>query len=647
MRATSQLQSRSKARIVSFAAVVTTVAAVLISAPSAQAAECTVTWTSGTVSALQTQLNAQAAICTSAGDTVIVDFTSNWDMAGNGPLTWSANAGLRLQGNVTIDGSGAQILLASGSVSRGVVTIQGLSFTNGVNDTGYGGAIEASSRNLTVNNSTFSANGAVAPDETDYGGAIAGYGGGALTVTNSAFENSFVASQGGAIYWEGNATIASSTFTTNDAAFEGGAIYHDNSGADGVLTVSSSAFNDNSGEPGGAIFSSGLAVNVTDSTFTQNTTAGQNATGGAISVDGANLTVASSTFTQNSASPSISATGGAIYGVNSDMVISTSTFDGNTSTGDAGGVFGGSGGAALTITETTFKNNEAGYEGGAVKAMSGISASNSTFSENSATGHTNSSKGGAIHGEGITLINSTVEGNRADGSGGGIYASAGLELYFVTLWSNTAPNGPSLTKSSAAHDMYLAATVIGNPNPAVPTYTAGNCDVATGDDEVTQIVVATHAGHTGSDLSCDAPSSAATQMSIADVDFGALADNGGPTWTLLPGDNSGLIDFVTDPSALALTSEDQRGFARSGDYTAGAVQWAASAPEPDLTQLPPSWYQAYERESAVEVCLAGWNPSWAEWPSLYAGGWTCEKTIWWDVRRTDWTESAGFDTSQD
>ena len=41
----------------------------------------------------------------------------------------------------------------------------------------------------------------------------------------------------------------------------------------------------------------------------------------------------------------------------------------------------------------------------------------------------------------------------------------------------------------------------------------------------------------------------------------------------------------------------------------------------------PSWFQSYGRDAAV-ACLAGWNPSWAQWPGSGAGGYVCNREIY-------------------
>jgi len=41
----------------------------------------------------------------------------------------------------------------------------------------------------------------------------------------------------------------------------------------------------------------------------------------------------------------------------------------------------------------------------------------------------------------------------------------------------------------------------------------------------------------------------------------------------------------------------------------------------------PSWFQSYGRDASV-ACLAGWNPSWAQWPGSGTGGYVCNREIY-------------------
>lgn len=41
----------------------------------------------------------------------------------------------------------------------------------------------------------------------------------------------------------------------------------------------------------------------------------------------------------------------------------------------------------------------------------------------------------------------------------------------------------------------------------------------------------------------------------------------------------------------------------------------------------PAWVQAYGRASATDTCIAGWDPSWAQWPNNGTGGFVCQRSI--------------------
>ena len=137
----------------------------------------------------------------------------------------------------------------------------------------------------------------------------------------------------------------------------------------GVLTVSSSSFNDNStaGNEGGAINNSGTLV-VSASSFIGNSSSlGDAGVGGAISNSGT-LTVDDSMFSANSSN-----NGGAICNEGGTATIRNSTFSANSSVSAGGGaIFGFDG--AVTATNNIFVGNSARV--GAAVATSGESSAN-------------------------------------------------------------------------------------------------------------------------------------------------------------------------------------------------------------------------------------------------------------------------------
>ncbi len=145
---------------------------------------------------------------------------------------------ITLNTDLTIDGSGQQVVISGGGtsgvfVNRASVVLNDLTIANG------NGGI-SNQGTLTITDCTFSDN-----SGTD-GGAI--YNFGSLSVIGCTF-NGNSAIHGGAIYDDGTLTVTNSTFSGN-SAIDGGAIY------ESLLypTVTNSTFSGNSATNGGAIF---------------------------------------------------------------------------------------------------------------------------------------------------------------------------------------------------------------------------------------------------------------------------------------------------------------------------------------------------------------------------------------------------------
>jgi len=186
--------------------------------------------------------------------------------------------------------------------------------------------------------------------------------------------------------------------------------------------------------------------------------------------------------------------------------------------------------------------------------------SGSTISGNAATGG-----GGGISFLGtLSLTNSTVSGNTAGSAGGGgIFngvESAVLTLVSSTVADNTAEGGASAIASDGAAT--LRSTVI-----------AGDCAGAGS--------VASNGGNLESPGdTCELNPSAGDRVPVsADaLDLGLLLDNGGPTRTHAPGQNSRAIDAIPTEDCLDAQGErletDQRGVERPQGPAcdAGAVE---------------------------------------------------------------------------
>ena len=152
--------------------------------------------------------------------------------------------------------------------------------------------------------------------------------------------------------------------------------------------------------------------------------------GGAIRVEsGASLRVFDSVFQGNSAH-----TGGAIASFG-HLEIENTTFSNNRATSEGGAVFREGGG--LSVVDSVFEGNSAGHNGGAINFSDGVgSVTDSRFSGN----ETDWSGGAiAVHEAILTIANSVFQGNRADGNGGAINTSrSGLTFSKGSMINNSA-----------------------------------------------------------------------------------------------------------------------------------------------------------------------------------------------------------------
>ncbi|WP_207385203.1 hypothetical protein, partial [Legionella beliardensis] len=137
---------------------------------------------------------------------------------------------------------------------------------------------------------------------------------------------------GGAISINQNSTlsIANSTFIGNIAETAGGAVSNRNS----FLTIASSTFIGNTAYAGGALFSTHSTLNITDSTFNNNTATGS--WGGVIASGDSLVNINHSIFSNNQA---VGAAGVILAGDNSIFSITNSTFSNNTASNFGGAIY--------------------------------------------------------------------------------------------------------------------------------------------------------------------------------------------------------------------------------------------------------------------------------------------------------------------
>ncbi|VAW37237.1 hypothetical protein MNBD_CHLOROFLEXI01-4817 [hydrothermal vent metagenome] len=303
---------------------------------------------------------------------------------------------------------------------RSTAVISDSSFTN--NSAGNGGAIAIGGWDTNDDGGTISITDSIFTNNTatedgsilgggDGGGAVYLRGGSYGTVSGSTFTGNQAANGGAVHMLNAGVSITDSSFNNNIASHNfglggGGAVYMDG-GDDGFtngITIHNSQFNGNSSNlAGGAIFSfpeGAETTTITDSTFDGNFSYSRGQAGaiyhqsadgdGTMSIDGSTFI---NNYAINSTPPDGASQGGAIWLINGPTTISNSTFYGNDASNltlPADDWRRGFGGALVahtpvTIINSTFANNTAGFVGGAIAPANAnlITIRNSIIANNS------------------------------------------------------------------------------------------------------------------------------------------------------------------------------------------------------------------------------------------------------------------------
>jgi parallel beta-helix repeat protein len=240
-----------------------------------------------------------------------------------------------------------------------------------------------------------------------------------------------------------------------------------------------------------------------------------NVQGAAIRQNSSALNIANCVISGNTAS---SNHGGGIYQSSGSLTITNSTISGNAATtGGAGGIITG---GSLTIVNSTISGNTAGLSGGGIYNFGSLTVTNSTIS-----GNTAGLSGGGIYNFGSSAVtNSTISGNTATLSGGGIYNAGGTATFTNTI----------VNQSLASKGGCLGAIISGGHNLDILNTCAFT---GTGD------------------------------LINTDPLLGPLADNGGPTQTMIlstasPAIDAGDLIVCAQNGAGKAGGVDQRGVMR-------------------------------------------------------------------------------------
>ena len=263
-------------------------------------------------------------------------------------------------------------------------------------------------------------------------------------------------------------------------------------------------------------------------------------------------------FTDGAVTSCTGKVGGGIASLDpSSLTLTRVTVAGNTSTSQGGGIYTL---GDYQFTDVAVTGNTAANNGGGIFSDKGSGTISSvTISGNQA----NNNKGGGIYSKGsseiMTLVNVTVSGNSASSEGGGVCVDGNTSnLTNVTVFNNTASNGSGIRRRAGAlvlRNTIVAGNAAGNCSGMSSSYSAGyNLD-----DGATCLFTQT------GDIQNQNPV------------LGALADNGGYTWThaLLAG--SPAIDNGTNTGA---PGTDQRGYVRPVGVAVdiGAYEYGSSLP---------------------------------------------------------------------
>ena len=512
---------------------------------------------------------------------------------------------------VTISGPGAGLLTISGNnasrifrVERDVnLTINGVRLSDGYYPTGFGGGaifVEPNGimTSVTISNSTISNNRAGSGagirtqgistlniSNTTISGNIAdgnpGVGGvlfdtGTLTVTNCTISGnqSTGPSSGGGGISGGNSTftLTDSTITGNSGIFGGGV------GAGGTSTLTNVTITNNQAVARGAGLSTGGNVTVMNSTIAGNTVSQSDGNAGGIWNQG-NLTVSNSLITANSAT-----FGAGIFTAGGLTMTGTSVRN-NTASDTGGGIYnnaGGTTGLPVSLTNCVIQGNFAGNFAGGIQNRDVFNLTNSTVADNvtnlggggvfntqitvgSATmtftrstisGNCSNSGGGGVQNQAgaVSLTNSTVSSNRANGAGGAfvVTQNGSLSLAFSTVAFNTAASAGGIRMTSGT--VTANNSIIGrNSAPSGGNDFFGTL-TSQGYNLITDTTLTTITGD--------------TTGNILNTDPGldpVLRENSGATFTHALLTNSPALDGGRSTGG---PTNDQRGFARPVDQPA-------------------------------------------------------------------------------
>jgi hypothetical protein len=527
--------------------------------------------------------------------------------------------------------SGADYVLttaggAKGSLRLNNVTLSGGRFSNA------GGALYVLDAPARITNSRIVGN-----ESGDHGGALNAQGGATVSIEHTRIEGNSSGDNGGGVHNQGGTVDIRHSTIADNISYDNGAALSNAGG--GVLTLYYSTVSGHDIGDHGALYNDGAALEIINSTIT-----GASASDGGAAVHnvGATATVAitGSFITENVSADA----GGGIVNHMGTVTLLRTTVSHNAAGDNGGGIQNHAG--TVQIDQSTIANNTAGDNGAGLSNEQGgvLVIRNSFFWQNAATeaggglynydatatvvgttiaGNT-ASQGAGIADEGgeleaaevpacdpaqpcepaepgepvggvLTVLNSTISGNQAGESGGGIFSDAGGRLTITgsTITGNTAAvktGGGVMSYNNIDGLAEIRATIIVGNSPN---------DLAAVERKTTFTsrgynLVGTAGPYVDFSADFTAPGDQ-TNVSLSALALGELQDNGGAakTHALLAG--SIALDAI--PAAECPAAEDQRGVSRpqpaAGGCDVGAFEANSAKQSQAITFAPPASPRQY------------------------------------------------------
>ncbi len=292
------------------------------------------------------------------------------------------------------------------------------------------------------------------------------------------------------------------------------------------------------GRSGGGIYSVNCTLSINNSTISGNTSAGW---GGGLGTANGSASLNNVLITNNAVSGAHAYSGGGVSISGGTVLFDKVIIKDNTSSGGGGGLFANPISGSFTVKNSTVSGNDANGSGGGMVLYNAATIINSTFSGN----HANT--GGAIHLTGTT--------------GSGDPTSQGiLTINHVTMANNSATSGANINFGVEGTKLYPDNSILSLPRGS-SSKNCGGSHVSIVDPDY----------NISSDDSCWTLILPIKNRFNTDPLLGPLQDNGGPTQTHALLEGSPAIDYVASPGASDPT-QDQRGFLYNGRPDVGAFE---------------------------------------------------------------------------